>query len=576
MRLPQPDLERFRQRLASLDALPQLCLLGLVSGLLAGLLMVAFRMLLQLGATLWLADGNPEAFEQLSPELRSLLPLLAVLLIGIWLWRQPSAGRRIGISHVIERLTLHQGRFPLRNWLTQWWVGLLSVLGGLSAGREGPAIHLGAAAASGLGASLRLPNNSLRVLTACGAAAGISASFNTPIAGVIFAMEVVMMEYTMLGFMPVILASFTAALVTQLVYGPQPAFSIPGMQLESLWNLPWIVVGALLVGILAALFVRIAHSTRPTIAPIWLRFCMAGLLTAGVAWWYPQVQGMGYDSLQLMLDHQLPLQILLVLALGKLLLTAITVACGVPVSIIGPILVIGGAIGALTALLAASLMPEQAASAAVFVTLGMAAMMGAVLQAPLAALMAILELTHSPSMIMPGMLAVVIAGLTARQLGCRGFFATGSLMEAREKPLIQVLSRLSVAAAMQRNFETTPRQIDRAQATALLASNPGWLLVERDNQQAPRIALQAAALSHWLTAHSDSQDETTSEPLIDLLELPGQRLELQSVDIQSTLAEAWQRLQAEDVDALYVEQAHPRRPARIVGLLTSADMERHY
>src|SRR5699024_2067506 len=131
-------------------------------------------------------------------------------------------------------------------WFTQWWVGLISVLGGLSAGREGPAIHLGAAASSGLGQRLRLPHNSLRVLVACGTAAGISASFNTPIAGVIFAMEVVMMEYTITGFMPVILASTIGALVARVVYGGERPFQMSGVELESLFNIPWIVLSALL------------------------------------------------------------------------------------------------------------------------------------------------------------------------------------------------------------------------------------------------------------------------------------------------------------------------------------------
>ncbi|MEC8900396.1 MAG: chloride channel protein, partial [Pseudomonadota bacterium] len=169
-------LESFRRQLANVDALPQLCVLGLVSGVITGAVMVAFRLLLEAGAVLYMPEGEPEAFEGLSPWLRALLPIVAVTLIGLLLYRQRSAARKLGVSHVIERLTYHQGRFPLRNWLNQWWVGVVSVLGGLSAGREGPAIHLGAAASSGLGLKLRLPNNSLRVLVACGTAAGISAS----------------------------------------------------------------------------------------------------------------------------------------------------------------------------------------------------------------------------------------------------------------------------------------------------------------------------------------------------------------------------------------------------------------
>ena len=126
MRLPDLSLDAFRRQLASVDALPQLCVLGVVTGLITGSLMVVFRLALMVGAMLVMPYDDPEAFEQLSTGLRMVLPIIAVTVIGVLLWRQPLAARKIGVSHVIERLTYHQGRFPLRNWLNQWWVGVVS------------------------------------------------------------------------------------------------------------------------------------------------------------------------------------------------------------------------------------------------------------------------------------------------------------------------------------------------------------------------------------------------------------------------------------------------------------------
>jgi H+/Cl- antiporter ClcA len=104
-------LESFRRQLANVDALPQLCVLGLVSGVITGTVMVAFRLLLEAGAALYMPDGDPEAFEGLMPWLRALLPIMSITLIGLLLYRQRSAARKLGVSHVIERLTYHQGRF---------------------------------------------------------------------------------------------------------------------------------------------------------------------------------------------------------------------------------------------------------------------------------------------------------------------------------------------------------------------------------------------------------------------------------------------------------------------------------
>lgn len=574
-------LESFRRQLANVDALPQLCVLGLMSGVITGALMVAFRLLLEAGAALYMPEGDPEAFEGLAPWVRALLPIVAVSLVGTLLYRQKATARKLGVGHVIERLTYHQGRFPLRNWLNQWWVGVVSVLGGLSAGREGPAIHLGAAASSGLGLKLRLPNNSLRVLVACGTAAGISASFNTPIAGVIFAMEVVMMEYTLMSFMPVILASTMGALVAQMAYGNEPAFRIPEVALGSLMNLPWVVVVGLVIGLLAGLFIHISRSQQLQAWPLWLRLALVGVATGAVAWWYPEVQGIGYDSVAAALNNQLELNVLFALMIAKLLITAITVAGGVPIGIIGPVLVMGAATGALGGMLGGWLWPDKAADPGVYAMLGMAAMMGAVLQAPLAALMALLELTHSPNIMLPGMLVVVVACLTSRQLtGCEGFFISSVRygLHPLQQPLMQALSRVSVPAVMERQLVRTERMITPAHARRLLETSPVWLVIERSSSEKPVLALKAAELARWLLEHDKALEGETprEDELIDLLEVPGQRLEMAPIALQATLSEAFLTLQADSLDALYVVHGNRPKHQRISGIITRDAIERYY
>ncbi len=582
-RFSQSDftLESFRRQLANVDALPQLCVLGLVSGVITGAVMVAFRLLLEVGAALYMPEGNPEAFEGLAPWLRALLPMIAVTLIGTLLYRQKAAARKLGVGHVIERLTYHQGRFPMRNWLNQWWVGVVSVLGGLSAGREGPAIHLGAAASSGLGLKLRLPNNSLRVLVACGTAAGISASFNTPIAGVIFAMEVVMMEYTLMSFMPVILASTMGALVAQLVYGNEPAFRIPEVALGSLMNVPWVVIIGLVIGLLASVFIHLSRSQYLQQWPLWLRLGAVGVITGAVAWWFPEVQGIGYDSVAAMLNNQLAITVLLALMIAKLLITALTVAGGVPIGIIGPVLVVGAATGALGGMLGGWVWPDKAADPGIYAMLGMAAMMGAVLQAPLAALMALLELTHSPHVMLPGMLVVVVACLTSRQLtGCEGFFISTVRygLHPLQQPLMQALSRISVPAVMERHLVRTDRMITPDQARRLLETNPVWLVIERSSAEKPVLALKAAELARWLLEHDEAlQDEAPPEDeFIDLLEIPGQRLEMAPIGLQATLSEAFLKLQDDALGALYVVHGYRPKQQRISGIITRGAIERYY
>ncbi|HAP53266.1 MAG TPA: chloride channel protein, partial [Marinobacter adhaerens] len=247
----------FRRRLSGVDALPQLAVLGLLSGLITGGVILVFRLAIEWPLEHFLPGDGSESFEQLDLITRGLLPLAGALGLGLLMHRLATHDRKVGIVHVMERLNYHQGYISMRSAIVQFISGVATVVSGQSAGREGPAVHLGAAFSSLMGQWMRLPNNSIRTLVACGCAAAISASFNTPISGVIFAMEVVMMEYTIAGFTPIILASVSAAIVTQAVYGTEPAFNVPALTMNSLTEIPWILAIAVIIGISAALFIQL-------------------------------------------------------------------------------------------------------------------------------------------------------------------------------------------------------------------------------------------------------------------------------------------------------------------------------
>ena len=224
-------LDKLGLRLSGINALPQLAMLAIPVGLLSGGIIILFRLLVESSQGLFLPDGGAENYEAMAPLARLLLPALGGLVIGlIWQFLRPETSQ-VGVVHVMERLAFHQGKLPWRNALAQFFGAALSIISGHSVGREGPSVHLGATSGSQLGQWLHLPNNSNRTLVACGIAAAISASFNTPLAGVIFSMEVVMMEYSLVSFAPVILAAVTATTLTQVVFGDSPVFVIPNTQL---------------------------------------------------------------------------------------------------------------------------------------------------------------------------------------------------------------------------------------------------------------------------------------------------------------------------------------------------------
>jgi CIC family chloride channel protein len=560
-------------RVSSLDALPQLSMLAIPVGLLSGGVIILFRILVESSQGLLFPGSDIENYEALAPLLRLLLPLAGGLLIGL-IWQYLKKGtREVGIIHVMERLDYHQGHLPLRNALAQFVGAGLSIISGHSVGREGPSVHLGATSGSQLGRWLRLPNNSKRTLVACGIAAAIAASFNTPLAGVIFAMEVVMMEYSLVSFAPVIMAAVTATTLTRVVYGSMPAFIIPGMQLGSLLELPYVVLMGLVLGTLAASFIFLLQRFTGLVTgwPVWTRCTLAGLAVGLIAMAVPEVMGIGYETVNQALLGKLGLLLLAGIALAKLIATAVGLGLGLPGGLIGPTLVIGAAAGGAMGIIADEWLPGDIASPAFYAMIGMGTMMGATLQAPLAALTAMLELTANPNIILPGMLALISGGLVSREV-----FGKESVyielmrtrgVDYRHNPLEQALRRIGVAGVMERRLETLALEVDRKTAADALAREPKWILLV-DNKD-PVSLMPAADLARYL------QEEEGREN-IHLAEIPAARHEVTSIDFQATLQEALSLLNSSDAEALYVIRRTIPGIERIYGVLTRKEIDSSY
>lgn len=573
----QQTAERWRNRLAHVDALPQLTLLGLASGLLAGSVIIGFRFLVE-GSLGQLLPEHDEYFEGLSPQVRFALPVAGALILLAILYAVKAPSRATGVGHVLDRLHNHQGHLPFRNAGVQFVGGAIALLSGHSAGREGPAVHLGAASASKLGQWLRLPNNSLRPLVACGVAAAIAASFNTPMAGVIFAMEVVLMEYTIAGFIPVILAAVAGTTLTQLAFGPDIVF-MDGQQLTGhLSELPIMAAMGVLIALAAASYIKLHSScVRHTARwPLWIRIPLAGLIAGLGGLLVPEVMGMGYDTIGGALTGELIGPSLALVLIAKLLVTALVLGLGVPGGVIGPTLVMGACLGGAAGYFAATL-PVTVSEPGVYAIVGMSAMMAAVINAPLAAIIAILELTYNPGILFPGMLVVVVASLATRWLfQCDGLFSTLLEQEGksnRPKLMQQLLSRTGVRSLMHRRFCHAQRELTLAQARALLKLQPEWIIL-----QDKHLLIEPAALVQHLESLETEADEKkspdapeTQEPM-DLLAIPAKRLEMVAISPSANLYEAWQTLNQSQVDALYV----PASGGGIAGLVTRDQLESYY
>ncbi|TKA89076.1 chloride channel protein [Guyparkeria sp. SB14A] len=602
-------IERLRLRLAQPDALLQVTLLGLIAGLLAALLVVAFRLALEGLQVYGLGLPGAERYESLPAEWRLLLPILGALVLGLAFHLLPFGMRNVGVGHVIIRFHRFGADMPWQNAVVQFVAGIWGLLIGLTGGREGPGIHLGAFSGSLLGHSLGLPNNSVRTLSGCGVAAAISAAFNTPLAGVIFALEVVIKQYTLASFLPVILASSMGALLATTVFGPETLFTIEIHHQMSFWEVPTLLALGLIIGAMAAGYIQIVEGTiaRSWDWPVWARFTAAGVATGIIGFWVPEILGIGHDTTDLVAAAELTLGALLIIAVAKWLLASVTVGLGLPIGTIAPVLMIGAVVGGTLGSLLYRLDQIPLNDVAFYTVLGMGAMMGATLQAPLAALAAVLELTSDTGAILPAMITIVVSGLVSRMVfGKSGLYDAILRANDQQMPGPSLWfngDNIGVSSIIERRVAEVNCPCNLARFEQALEEKPAWLVIRDEHRQAMgviRYAAARAAFDHVFNqalfdaqaraeaeqaardsevqveaeAGADEAPESTASPAHDSSEA-GERVE--PSDTTETASEE----QAEpgiDMEALadQVREEVLVDPAEISGFYRAADVEVGY
>jgi CIC family chloride channel protein len=280
----------------------------------------------------------------------------------------------------------------------------------------------------------------------------------------------------------------------------------------------------------------------------------------------PEVMGIGYDTVNLSFSGELGLGLLAGLVIAKLLATVIGIGLGLPGGLIGPTLFIGAVAGSLMGLFGISLMPGENASPGMYAMIGMGAMMAAVLNAPLAALLAIVELTANPNIILPGMLCVIAANLTS-SYGCKQpsvFLAQlrARNLDYRNDPFSQALRALGVTAMMDTLFIEHGRLLARDAAEQLLDNKPNWIVIAAEEGKEP-VALPSLDLRRYIEAEDNDSAED-----IDLLAIPAKRLQLGGIAYHASLQEAYEAIEDSAAEAVYVWRHKHGAGKIIAGILT--------
>lgn len=421
---------------------PKVWLLALAAGIAGGIVAIIFRTLIGWIQFVWTGTES-ERFLNILAGLPWWMVLAGPMgggaIVGFILHFWHKSGRAGGVADVIEARAHDNAALSLREATIGTTISAITLGSGGSAGREGPVVYFAAALSKALFQYFSLPQSARRTMIGCGVAAAIAASFNAPIAGVLFAHEVILGHFAMSAFVPLVISAVIASVISRYWFGEAPAFLVPDYQITSYWEIPAFALLGVTCAIVAILFQSSLIGTdwvaRHVKAPLFFRPVIGGFLVGLIALMFPEILGVGYEATDNALAHRLPLDLLLALIVAKTAATSITIASRMGGGIFSPSLYLGAMTGGAFGIMAAAVFPELASSEGLYAIIGMGAVAAAVLGAPISTAVMIFELTGGFAFSVALLFAVSIAtGLTQMTMGRSFFywqlFTRGIMLEA--------------------------------------------------------------------------------------------------------------------------------------------------
>jgi len=389
-----------------------------------------------------------------------LIPVTGGLVVGLILHWFTSDGRVRSVADVIEGAAMQDGRVEKKEGLASALASMITLSSGGSSGREGPVVHLAGVISSYVSNFIRADGVTSRDLLGCAVAAAVSASFNAPIAGALFALEVVLRHFAVHAFAPIVIASVAGTVINRLEFGDVTEFALPTANtLDFYIELPAFLLLGLTCGLVAVVLMRAifwtedigTHLQDKLRLPRYLRPALAGLLLGIIAIWFPHIIGVGYETTSLALTGELMIHEAVVFAIMKVAAVAITMGGRMGGGVFSPSLMVGALVGLAFGIIATSLFPDISGSETLYALAGMGAVAAAVLGAPISTTLIVFELTGDWQTGLAVMVAVSLSTALSSRLVDRSFFLTQ--LERRNihlaaGPQAYLLAMFSVAKVM--------------------------------------------------------------------------------------------------------------------------------
>lgn len=455
MKIDSNTFKIVRRSLHNYNALAAECLYALTVGFITALAAICFNFMIKSvhHISMWAL-----------PETWWAIPLsisIGGLLTGLFLWWRSKDLNPGGVSGVITSVFAQHGLIHGRVALIRMISAALTIGSGGSAGREGPIVQIGASLGSKFAQLLKLSEHNTIILLACGVAAGISSAFNAPIAGIFFALEIILARFTYHSFGLIVLSSVTSCVATRLLVGDLAEFSVPIYVLQSSWEMLLCLGLGLISALVGVTFTRSLAVSEKVFGniqcPVWFKPAVGGLLCGIIAIFYPQIMAGGYDVMNEAMNGHLAFTLMLALVIAKIIGTSFILGSGGAGGDLAPSLFIGCMLGGVYGYIANTVFPGSTAATGAYALIGMATVFAAAARAPLTAVFMIFETTANYYMLMPILAASVVAALFASVLDKDSLYTlklSRSVLDMQQGSgaLISPLEKISVAEVMSSDF----------------------------------------------------------------------------------------------------------------------------
>ena len=436
-------------------------IVAVIIGLLAGFGSVGIQELIKFFQKLfWQGDYSLDYITNIDWYWKLIVPMCGGIIVGLIIQYYSKEAKGHGVPEVMEAITLRNGIIRPRVVIAKLFASAICIASGGSVGREGPVIQIGSAIGSAVGQFLRVNARRTRTFVACGAASGIAAAFNAPVAGALFAVEVILGDFAVPQFSAVVVSSVMATVVSRYFLGNYPAFIVTQYKLESPYELVFYVILGFLAAGVALMFIKTLYKSEDIFDNLkWPEYVKAGIGGLGIGiigLLFPQIFGVGYDSIDSALQNGLIWQMALALVFIKVFATSLSLGSGGSGGIFAPSLFLGAMLGSFFGTVVSWIFPSMDISSGAYALVAMGGVVAAATHGPIAAILIIFEMSNDYKIILPLMITCIIATILAMRLHPESIYTLKlklrgiNIFEGRE---INVLKSLSVKDVFSKNVE---------------------------------------------------------------------------------------------------------------------------